>query len=246
MTPTPVGIRCPECSRQRTRVRQARAGSSYTQPTLTYMLIAINTIVQIASSASGSGSGLGSLGGSLVSNGALDKTDVAAGQYWRLITAGFLHAGFLHLLFNMIALYFLGSLLEPAIGRARFGLIYLVSLLCGSFGALLLSPSSPTVGASGAIFGLLGAAFIVARARGATALQGNLLIWIVLNLVFSFTASGISIGGHIGGLIGGALTAIMLLVLPERLHVPAYLGSALAVLVGVASVAGSIAIAGPA
>ena len=242
MTPTPVGMRCPDCSRQRTRVKQVRAGSGYTQPTLTYMLIALNTIIQIASSASGSGSALGNVGGSLDSHGWLDKTDVANGEYWRLITSGFLHAGFLHLLFNMIALYFLGSLLEPAVGRARFALIYFVSLLCGSFGALLLSPNSPTVGASGAIFGLMGAAFVVARGRGATALQGNLLIWIVLNLVFSFTASGISIGGHIGGLIGGALTALVMFELPGRLRVPAYIGSVLAVVVGAASVVASIAL----
>ena len=87
----------------------------------------------------------------------MSRPEIADGEYWRLVTAGFLHAGFFHLLFNMLSLYILGGLLEPAVGRLRFGLIYFVSLLAGSFGALLLEPTSPTVGASGAIFGLMGA-----------------------------------------------------------------------------------------
>src|SRR5204862_7015383 len=111
---------------------------------------------------------------------------------------------------NRFAIYVLGTRLEPAVGRFRFGLIYFVSLLAGSFGALLLSPNSPTVGASGAIFGLMGAAVIVMRNRGLSAMESGLGFWIVLNLVITFTIPNISIGGHIGGLLGGRLAAFLL------------------------------------
>src|SRR5947209_10521589 len=162
MTPTPVGMRCPECSRQRTRVTRLR--DSTTEPVLTYALIALNTIVWLASAASGAGVSGGSVAGKIDQDGALSRAAIAHGDYWRLVTSGFLHAGLLHLLFNMYALYVLGTLLEPAIGRLRFGVIYAVSLLAGSFGALVGVPADQvTVGASGAIVGMLGAAFVYAR-----------------------------------------------------------------------------------
>ena len=113
----------------------------------------------------------------------------------------------IHLLFNMFGLYILGGLLEPAIGRLRFGIIYFVSLLAGSFGALLLEPTAPTVGASGAIFGLMGAAVVVMRNRGINPMESGIGLWIGLNLLITFTIPNISIGGHIGGLIGGAVAA---------------------------------------
>ena len=116
----------------------------------------------------------------------------------------------------MLALYVLGELLEPAIGRLRFGLIYFASLLAGSFGALLLEPTAPTVGASGAVFGLMGAAFVVMRHRGINPMESGLGLWIGLNLLITFTIPGISIGGHIGGLVGGALAAFLLFDLRER------------------------------
>ena len=164
MTPTPVGMRCPECSRQRTRVTRLR--DSTTEPVLTYALIAINTIVELASAASGSSLGGGGLAGRIDQDGALSRAAIQHGDYWRLVTSGFLHAGLLHLLFNMYALYVLGTLLEPAVGRLRFGVIYAVSLLAGSLGALVgVSAEQVTVGASGAIVGLMGAAFVYARGR---------------------------------------------------------------------------------
>ena len=121
----------------------------------------------------------------------------------------------------MFALYVLGGLLEPAVGRLRFGIIYFVSLLAGSFGALLLEPDAPTVGASGAIFGLMGAAVVVMRNRGINPMESGLGLWIGLNLLITFTIPSISIGGHIGGLIGGALAALLLFDLPDRVRVPA-------------------------
>src|ERR687892_129835 len=144
MTSTPVGMRCPECSRERTRARTMAAASD--EPVLTYILIGINVAVALGALMSGASATTGGVGGSeLLSDGSVSRPAIADGEYWRLLTAGFLHAGFFHLLFNMFALYILGTLLEPAIGRLRFGLIYFVSLFAGSFGALLLEPNSPTV-----------------------------------------------------------------------------------------------------
>lgn len=242
MTQTPVGMRCPECARQRTRVRTA--GTIVNQPTLTYALIAINTIIELGSFLGGAGAVGQSFGGSwLIQHGALSGPAVASGEYWRLLTAGFLHAGLLHLLFNMFALYILGSLLEPTIGRLRFGLIYLTALLAGSFGALLLSPNELTVGASGAIFGLMGAGLVIMRNRGINPLESGLAVWIGLNLLLTFTIPGIAIGGHIGGLIGGTIAGIVLVELPQRSRLGAAVPTLLVASLSVLAVAGSIAAA---
>jgi membrane associated rhomboid family serine protease len=179
-----------------------RAGAD--APVLTYILIGVCVAAFIggtAGGASATGSGIG--GSTLLTEGALSRAAIADGEYWRLITAGFLHAGFFHLLFNMFSLYILGTMLEPAIGRVRFALIYFVSLLAGSFGALLVetNPTALTVGASGAIFGLMSAAVIVMRNRGISPMESGLGLWIGLNLLLTFTIPNISIGGHIGGLI---------------------------------------------
>ena len=132
-------------------------------------------------------------------------------------------------------------LLEPAIGRLRFALIYFVSLLCGSFGALLVDPHSVTVGASGAIFGLMGAAAVEMRARQVPIFQSGVGTLIVLNLVISFSIPGISYAGHIGGLIGGAVAAAVLRFGDVRRNqVLALIGC---VAIGVAAFAGSIATA---
>ena len=168
---------------------------------------------------------------------------VADGDVWRVLTGGFLHAGLFHLFFNMFALYILGGLLEPAIGRLRIGLIYFVSQLAGSYGALHLDPDVRTVGASGAIFGLMGAAFIVMRHRGVNPMESGLGLWIGLNLLITFTIPGISIGGHLGGLAGGVLAALVLFELGERVRVPALVSTLLVVGIGALSVAGSVAVA---
>jgi membrane associated rhomboid family serine protease len=195
-------MRCPECSRQRTKVKAMAAATN--EPTLTYILIGICVVLQLGSIFSGAGAGGGGLGGStLVRDGGLYAQAVANGEVYRLVTAGFLHAGLLHLAFNMYALYILGSLLEPAVGRLRFGLIYFVSLLGGSLGALLVSPNSLTVGASGAIFGLMGAALVIMRSRGIGVMESGIGVFLALNLLITFAVPGISIGGHLGGLAGG-------------------------------------------
>jgi membrane associated rhomboid family serine protease len=241
MTPTPVGMRCPECARDRTTVRTARTMTA--DPVLTYALIAANVLVQFASLASGASAAGGSFGvSSLLENASVSRPAVADGEVWRILTAGFFHAGFFHLFFNMFALYILGGLLEPAIGRLRFGLIYFVSLLAGSFGALLAEPTTPTVGASGAIFGLMGAAVVVMRNRGISPMESGLGFWILLNLLITFTVPNISIGGHIGGLVGGGLAAVVLFDLRDRVRVPDVVPAALVVALGAATVAGSIAV----
>ena len=140
----------------------------------------------------------------------LPDLGVAHGQCWRLVTSGFLHENLLHIGFNMYVLYILGMMLEPALGRLRFGVIYGVSLLTGSLGALLVSPHVLTVGASGAVFGIMGAAAVEMRARQIPVMQSGVGGLILINLVISFTLPGISWGGHIGGLIGGALAALIL------------------------------------
>jgi membrane associated rhomboid family serine protease len=240
MTATPVGMRCPECARQRTRAQGIRRTTT-DEPVLTYVLIGINVAVALGAFLSGaSATGGGSLQSQLLTDGSVSRHAIADGEYWRILTAGFLHAGFFHLLFNMFALYVLGTLLEPAIGRLRFGLIYFVSLLAGSFGALLVD-RGPTVGASGAIFGLMGAALVVMRSRGISPMESGLGLWLGLNLLITFTVPNISIGGHIGGLVGGSLAAVALFGL-DRVRIPAAVPMALAAAIGVASVAGSIAV----
>jgi membrane associated rhomboid family serine protease len=242
MTSTPVGMRCPECARQRTRTRTVR--SARTEPTLTYLLIGLNVAVALGALLGGA-SATGGIGGSaLLADGSVSRATVADGEYWRLVTAGFLHAGFFHLLFNMLSLYILGSLLEPAVGRLRFGLIYGVSLLAGSFGALLLEPTAPTVGASGAIFGLMAAAAVVMRNRGMSVMESGLGIWIVLNLVITFSVPNISIGGHIGGLIGGAIAAVVLFELPDRMRLPATVPNVVCAALAGLFAAGAIVVAG--
>jgi membrane associated rhomboid family serine protease len=243
MTSTPVGMRCPECARQRQDVRTVRGAGN--EPALTYLLIGINVLVWLGAAFGGaSATGGGGLGGSmLLQDGSVSRAAIADGEYWRLLTAGFLHAGFFHLLFNMLSLYILGSLLEPAVGRLRFALIYFVSLLAGSFGALLLEPDAPTVGASGAIFGLMAAAAVVMRSRGISVMESGLGIWIVLNLVITFSVPNISIGGHIGGLIGGGVAAFVLFELRDRARLPDAVPAAICAGLGALAVAGSIAVA---
>jgi len=237
MTATPVGMRCPDCAKQKTQVRTA-ASIGGGDPMATYVLIGLSVLV-----AFGSGSLLGG-GNQVFYDGALNGPGVSdGGQYWRLVTSGFLHAGLIHLGFNMYILYFLGSMLEPALGKVRFLALYFASLLGGSFGALLLSPMVNTVGASGAVFGLMGAAFIMQRARGMNPMQSGIGPLILLNLVISFVIPGISIGGHLGGLLAGVVAALVIEEVAKR-RAPQLVAVAGVALVALVAVAGSLAVAG--
>ncbi len=246
MTTTPVGMRCPDCAKQRTRVVRMREMSKV--PQVTYALIIINVIVFLAE-------GNLSIGGQptniVYEEGALigsirgfPEVGVAHGQWWRIVTGGFLHENLIHIGFNRYVLYVLGMQLEPVLGRLRFATIYGVSLLTGSLGALLVSPHVTSVGASGAVFGIMGAFAVELRSRNLSIMRGGLggiggLI--AINLVISFTIPGISWGGHIGGLIGGTLAAIVIQ-LGERMRQPA-LALAGCAAIAIAAFAGSIATA---
>ena len=190
--------------------RRATRRASYIsteQPVVTWSLIAVNVVVYLITVAQGVG--INSPGGSLFLRWVLYGPAVASGDWWRLITAAFLHANLLHIGLNMLALVWLGAPVERYLGHLQYLALYLVAGLAGSAGALLATPTGVTVGASGAIFGILGALLIIEyQATGNIAGQAFTLI--VINLLFSFTVSGISVGGHIGGLIGGIAAALAL------------------------------------
>ncbi len=215
----PVGIRCPEHSGRPQGVQRVthgvrRASFEGAGARVTRALIGINVLVYVVELVQGGG--VNGTSGSIYEHGvliarALDShghlVGVAYGDYWRLLTAAFLHYGPIHLLLNMFALYWFGSLLEQRIGSGKFLLLYLVSGLAGSAGALIASPLTPTVGASGAIFGILGAGLVLERQRDYV-FGGSALGVIVINLVLTLSIPNISIGGHLGGLVGGALCAL--------------------------------------
>ena len=241
MTPTPVGMRCPECSKQRTEVRSM--ASLHADPTLTYGIIAVNVIAFLAVLAGGGG-GLRP-GGPLFLDGAVYGPGVADGELWRIVTGGFLHGGLLHLGFNMYFLLYLGRLMEPAIGRLRFGLIYAVSLLGGSFGALLMSPDARTVGASGAVFGLMAAAILAMRSRGIDPMQSGLGLTLLLNLGITFLIPGISIGGHLGGLAAGFAAGYLIFEVADRHRAARAPALAAVGALGVVAAVGAVLVSGP-
>src|SRR5918998_289241 len=230
MTATPVGMRCPDCSRQKTQVRTMRSMTA--DPTVAYVLIAINVLMYFGQTASADNS--------VYRDFVLYGPLVADGEWWRLLTAGFLHGGTFHLLLNMYALFFLGRMLEPALGHLRFGALYFASLLAGSFGAVLLNPETPVVGASTAIFGLLGAAIVMARNRGVDIMASGLGPILIINLLITFFPGfNISVGGHLGGLAGGVLATLAIEALSKRRSpVPAVLVCAA---IAVASVVAAVA-----
>jgi membrane associated rhomboid family serine protease len=225
----PVGIRCPEHSGEAQGARRVVQGvqkrSARSPGLVTKTLIGINVAVFMLQLAQGSN--MDGTGGSIHKYGALVLSNsfsygtpigLAEGEWWRLLTAAFLHYGPIHLALNMLGLWIIGQVLEDALGPARYLGLYLVSGLAGSAGALLLGPvrelfspdpATMTVGASGAIFGILGAALVLERQQ-TYVLGGSALSLLVFNLVFTFAVPGISIGGHIGGLVGGALCILVL------------------------------------
>lgn len=209
MTPTPVGMRCPECARERTKVTTGAVGPGRYDTPATYVLIALNVAAFLAE-VGGGGGGLSPGGSSILFDFGLYGPFVAEGEWYRLLTSGFLHISLIHIGFNMFALYFLGRILEPGIGTPRFVVLYFASLFAGSLGATLLSPDTLTIGASGAVFGIFGATFVIARHRGIAGLASSIGIILLLNLAITFGNPEISIGGHLGGLAGGVLCALFI------------------------------------
>jgi len=211
MTPAPVGQRCPEHSGKPQGARRISSGVRRTAfegtgALVTKALLGLNIGIYLITAFQGRG--LNAPGGRLYFDWLLYGPAVANGDWWRLFTSAFLHANLIHIAFNMYFLWFVGAAVEQALGRGRFIMLYVVSALAGSAGALVWTPTAPTVGASGALFGLLGAALILERQRNFV-LGGSALALIVINLVLSFAVSGISIGGHVGGLIGGMLCTLI-------------------------------------
>jgi membrane associated rhomboid family serine protease len=207
MTSTTVGMRCPECARQRTRVHRVRPHDVPT-PTATQAIIAINVVVYLAELATGGG--FGNVGGTVYEKGALFGPLVSpGGEWWRILTSGFLHASILHIGFNMVFIWMIGRSLEPAIGSARFAVAYFASLVCGSLGVLLLEPHAVAVGASGAAFGLLGVLMVEARRRGISLWSTGLMQVALFNFAFTFFYPGIAIGAHLFGFAGGVLTGVI-------------------------------------
>lgn len=217
MTFGPVGIRCPEHSGRPQGARRVaqtvRRRSDGSAGVVTKTLIALNVgiyLLQLAGGASLNGNS-----GWIFEHGALYGPLVAAGDWERLLTAAFLHYGPIHLGMNMLALWWIGRPLEAWLGPLRYGLLYVVAGLAGSAGALIANPTAVTVGASGAIFGILGAAIVLERQQ-TYVLGGSAITLLVVNLAFTFAVPGISIGGHLGGLAGGALAILALSQLGRR------------------------------
>lgn len=222
MRESPVGYRCPDCAPQSKFAIADDLLVTKTIIAINVVVFLVGMVMQLADGAMGGL--LTSGGGTLTENGALivsacqpvlgaggqvvcDPIGVANGEWWRLVTSGFLHGGLLHIAFNMYFIWMFGQLLEPALGRLRFGLIYFVSLLAGSIGAMLYSaPNVPTVGASGAAFGLLGAALVVSKIRKIDSLTNDLLMLAGINFAIGFIPGlNVSIGGHLGGFVAGAV-----------------------------------------
>ena len=225
----PVGIKCPDhagvtakkhpqhrpAHRARIAVQRPLSLRSGVAP-VTRFLVALNVLIYLVEL--GGGAGVNATSGWIFEHGALATNRVysdgapagiANGEWWRLITAAFLHLGPIHLGMNMLGLWWLGRPLEEAIGSRRFALLYAVSGLAGSAGALIANPNSVTVGASGAIFGILGA-MLVLQYQATGSFAGPALTLIIVNVAFSFAVSNISIGGHLGGLVGGVLGGLAL------------------------------------
>jgi len=246
-----VGFHCPECVRgggQRVHtMRTLQAGSN---PVVTTALVALNLAIYVVSSI---GAGLTEpsfrvqLDWALIGRGVSAVTGVIGvgeGEWYRLVTGGFLHGSLLHLGFNMYVLWILGKQLEPTLGRIGFTAVYFASMLAGSLGVVLLEPDALTVGASGAVFGLFGYALVAQYVRGVNPMQSGLGAIVLVNLAFTFLVPGISIGGHVGGLAGGVVAGLLYDVLRRRTGAPASVGIATVCGFGLACAVAAVAVAG--
>jgi len=247
-----VGFQCPDCVKEGARsTRQGKAvygGKRLTGNPMatTFALIAAN-LVGFFAIRSGGGRVLDALAllPQSSTRGFQEVEGVSGGAYWQVLTSAFSHYDVLHLGFNMLALYFLGPMLEQVLGRLRFLAVYFVSAFTASAAVMLVSnPNSQTLGASGAIFGLMGALVVVAFKVKADLRQ--ILFWLGLNLVFTFYNTGsISWQGHLGGLIGGALTAAIIVYAPrKRREVIQWTGIALVLVVALVVIAAQAVVLG--
>jgi membrane associated rhomboid family serine protease len=212
-------------------------------PPVTKAIIVLNVAVFVLTAISAGN--ISGEGGRVQAELALFGPAIQYGEWWqlyRLVSAGFLHFGPIHIAFNMVILYRFGEMLEPALGPVRFAGLYLASLLTGSFGAMAMSPHAFTGGASGAVFGLVAAAAIGLHQRGINVWQSGVGGLIVVNLVLTFVVPGISIGGHLGGLAGGFLVGAFMLRVPTTRR-SVIDGVLVAGIISVLAVAGSALVA---
>jgi membrane associated rhomboid family serine protease len=232
-----VGFQCPECVREGNKgTRQARThfGGRVTDDPgwVTRVLIGVNVVLFVVQLASSSFTFRFELIGALPPPPNIAFEGVADGQYYRLLTAAFLHGGYLHIALNMYALFLFGPPLEQALGRVRFVALYLISALGGSALSYAFSnPAQPSLGASGAVFGLLGAFFVVNRRLGRD--TSGLLVLVAINFAFGFIAANIDWRAHLGGLIAGALTALALVYAPPARRNVVQIAGGLVVLVAI-------------
>jgi membrane associated rhomboid family serine protease len=234
-----VGFHCPECARAgRQKVVRGPNALAAGSTLATNALIALNLAIFVY----GIGDGLETKN-EVIRDGGLAGPFVADGEWYRIITSGFLHANAIHIGFNMFVLYQLGQLMEPVLGRLRYVLVYFVAMLTGSLGVLLIEPNTFTVGASGAVFGMMGAAVAAMRSRGINPFQTSLGGTIMLNLLITFSLPGISIGGHVGGLIGGFVAGWILTDLGPKQWQDARIPVALTVALGLVIAGASLAVA---
>lgn len=242
-----VGFQCPNCAganRQRVVNPSARwsRGTTMERPNATIVLIAVNVLAFLIARSRPDGT----LDGGLIGRGLTrdGMVGVAEGEWWRLVTGGFLHATVWHLAFNMFALWSLGEVLERVLGPVRFVAAYFSCLLAGSFGVMLLDPNDLTVGASGAVFGLFGLLLAFQLSRGIPLRETRLGMVLAINLAFTFLVPNISIGGHLGGLVGGTAIGFALFGVPKsRTRPPAAAGWAVMGGIALLSVVGAIAAA---
>lgn len=208
----PVGSHCWQClraDRPPTAQRVKRWNATHTD-LVTKVIVGVNVLVFIL--VQGARNGFAPVcGGDTYRRLALQGICVHEGEWYRLLSSGFVHADILHIAFNMVILYRFGAMLESALGRTRMVGLYFAALLAGSAGALLMEPDAYTVGASGAVYGLVAAAAVGMRQRGIDVWQSGVGPLIAINLVFTFIVPGISIGAHLGGMVGGAVVGAAML-----------------------------------
>jgi membrane associated rhomboid family serine protease len=226
-----VGSHCWECVKQSAPPRRERVRRRMNtgQPYLAYVLIAITVAAYVLMLATDS-----------ELDYALFGPAIANGEYYRLVTHAFVHYSLLHIAFNMFILFLVCRFLEPVMGIPRVLLVYVVSILGGAAGALLLDPHAYTGGASGGVFGLAAAATLAHTRAGVNFWQTQFGPLLAINLVLSFTMDGVSIGGHLGGLVAGTLATEAFLQ-ARRIHRP-ILGWIGAIALGVIAVVVSIAV----
>jgi membrane associated rhomboid family serine protease len=238
-----IGSHCLDCVKAAKPDVKTRAKFwNARQPTLiTYSLIATNIAVYMWTVAANQKRDFGRFAHGDFTL-ALAKPFLQDGEYYRLVSSGFLHYGLFHIGMNMLLLFQLGQLLEPAIGRVQFAMLYFASMLGGSLGALMLEPNGLHGGASGAVFGLMAAAAIGMHRRGVNVFRTGIGTILVLNLVITFTIPGISVGGHLGGAIAGAICGFVVLA-PRHAMLPRWASYATPAAVAIVSVMASLAIA---